>query len=138
MKYSTPLELITVRMQALRQGDFGPIYDSYHAEAPFLMHFATKADYLAFAEQQLANIVLSDWKDLGQREIKPDEVEILLWMSIGEGSAAQDFFELALLLQVENGWLYHSAQKLSREDYVGEVENLNFCHFDQAEQKIRF
>lgn len=137
-KLSTPSTLIERRMQALEQRDFSLIYDSYHDEAPFLKHFTDKSDYLVFAEQQLGVIVLAEWRNLGQRETRSGEVEVLVWMQMGKGTAAQDLFELALLINTASGWRYHSAQKLTREDYAGAVEDIDFCHFDQAEQKIRF
>jgi len=135
---TTPSELLNQRMLALTQGDFGLIYDSYHPEAPFLGHFPDRSEYLEFAQQQLLEIALVEWKTFGQREKQKGKVEILLWMRIGEGAAAQDLFELALLFQTEAGWRYHSAQKLTSEDYSGSIDEISFLVFDQAVQKIRF
>lgn len=134
----SPDALLEGRMQALQQGDFNLIYDSYHSEAPFLKHFTDKSDYLSFAAQQLGGISLAEWKILGQREANDDDVEVMLWMRVGDGTAAQDLFELALLISADGGWRYHSAQKLTREDYAGAIEELDFSDFDQAAQKIRF
>jgi hypothetical protein len=40
------------------------------------------------------------------------------------------------LIKTTAGWRYHSAQKLSHEDYPGEPERVDFDHFDQVVQKI--
>ena len=132
--YKSPTALIEGRMRALEQGDFSLIYDSYHSESPFLGFFRSKSEYLDFAEQQLKGLVLSEWKILRQRDTDSDDVEILLWMRVG----AQDLFELARLIPSDDGWRYHSAQKLTREEYRGSVEKINFADFDQVAQKIRF
>lgn len=137
MNFKTPEELLSARMKALEEQEFALIYDTFHDDAPFKQHFPSRTEYLAFAEQQLRAIEITDWKIMGQRPAKGD-VEIVLWMRMGEGQAAQDLFELALLIETGNGWRYHSAQKLTREDYTGPVEQIDFIHFDQAEQKIRF
>ena len=59
-------------------------------------------------------------------------------MEIAVGDGRQYFYELALLRKTADGWRYHSAQKLSGEDYSGPPEQLDFCHFDSIAQKIRF
>ena len=135
---TTPVALMEGRMRALERGDFSLIYDSYHRQAPFLGHFSDKAEYLDFADRQLRGIALTGWRILRRRERAGGEVEILLWMRIGTGPAAQDLFELARLIDTEHGWRYHSAQKLTREDYPGPAELIDFEHFDQAALKIRF
>ena len=135
---STPESLVESRMNAFEQGVFGLVYDSYHIESPFLQHFLDKTDYLTFADQQLGDIVLADWKMFGQRQINDHTVEVLLWMQMGEGAEELDLFEMALLLLTKSGWRYHSAQKLTREDYGGAFDQIDFCHFDQAAEKTRF
>lgn len=136
--FSTPALLIESRMRAFEQSEFSLVYDSYHIESPFLQHFTDKSDYLSFAGQELGDIVLAGWKMFGQRQINDQAVEVLLWMQMGEGEDALDLFELALLLLTKTGWRYHSAQKLTREDYAGDFDQIEFCHFDQAAEKIRF
>lgn len=138
MAETTPVEFINKRMDAFKKGDFGRVYDSYHIESPFLQHFLDKSDYLAFAADQLGDIVLADWKIFGQRRINEQAVEILLWMQMGEGDENLDLFEMALLLLTKSGWRYHSAQKLTREDYSGAFDQIDFCHFEQVPEKIRF
>lgn len=137
-EFVTPAALIESRMNAFARGDFGLVYDSYHFQSPFIQHFRDKSDYLAFAAEQLGEIRLAAWRQFGQRRIDDQAVEVLLWMRTGEGDEAVDLFEMALLLETPSGWRYHSAQKLTREDYDGAFDQIDFCHFDQAEEKIRF
>ena len=133
-----PKGLLQFRFRALQAAEFGLVYQSYHAEAPFLQHFPDPAEYLKFAAAQLGPMVALQWRLLKQRRPTATEAEVLCWMQVGNGPDGQELFELALLLKTPAGWRYHSGQKLTREDYRGCVSELDFCHFEQAAQKIRY
>ena len=126
------------RFLALNNGDFAAIYASYHAEAPFLQQFTDCDTYVDYAKQHLGGVNISDWFCLLQRTVAPKQVEAVLVMEVATENGKQYFYELALLLDTAAGWRYHSAQKLSVEDYSGDPKLLNFSHFDDVSQKIRF
>lgn len=132
----TPLQFLTQRFAALANADYAAVYASYHADAPFLQSFPDCAAYLAYADQCLGAVRIRSWQSLRQRILTADRQEHLLLMELEVDGSSQDFFELALLINSADGWRYHSAQKLSREDYGGAPEQLDFCHFEQAVQKI--
>jgi len=75
---------------------------------------------------------------LKRRMVNELQQEVLLVMEIETESALQFFYELALLIETDSGWCYHSAQKLGTDDYPGPPNQIDFCHFDNAAQKIRF
>ena len=126
------------RFAALDRGDYGVVFDSYHVDAPFLQQFSDRDAYINFARQQLGSIRIIEWSCLRQRIIGDNQLEALLIMEIVTEAGAQFFYELALLINTEAGWSYHSAQKLGEDDYSGTSQQIDFCHFDDAAQKIRF
>lgn len=132
----TSQQLLESRFAALGNADFAAVYASYHADAPFLENFPDCAAYVEFAEQQLAAVQVRSWRSLRQRTLATEREEHLLLMELAFAGGSQNFYELALLIKTTEGWRYHSAQKLSQEDYPGEPGNIDFCHFDQVSQKI--
>ena len=134
----TVQQLLENRFTALSCGDYGTLYDSYHPDAPFLQQFGDRRIYRDFARQQLASMRIIDWSCPLQRTAGDNRTEALLVMEIATESGTQFFYELALLIDTEAGWQYHSAQKLGADDYVGIAQQIDFSHFDNAVQKIRF
>ncbi len=126
------------RFAALADGDYQAVYDTYHPDAPFLQNFANAAEYCAFAKMQLGAIEVQRWQIKKVRTVADTRVECLLVMELAVEGVAQYFYELALLVRTEGAWRYHSAQKLSVEDFPGDPEGIDFGAFDQAQQKIRF
>lgn len=134
----TPLQFLDKRFSALISADYGFVYDSYHGDAPLVQQFTDRKDYINFARQQLAAIVVNDWRCLRQRSVEEKQLECLLIMNIMIAGSSQFFYELALLIETEKGWRYHSAQKLGADDYAGSPDLIDFSHFDTATPKIRF
>ena len=126
------------RFAALIRGDYATVYASYHPDAPFLQQFDNLDAYLCFARQQLSGVKVRNWQCLQQRFIDEQQIEAILAMEIVTAEGSQSFYELALLIETADGWRYHSAQKLGADDYSGSAEQLDFCHFDDVNQKIRF
>lgn len=134
----TVQQLLEHRFSALAGGDYPAVYDSYHSDAPFLQQFGSRSTYVRFARQQLGDIKIKNWFCLKRRMVNELQQEVLLVMEIETESALQFFYELALLIETDSGWRYHSAQKLGTDDYPGPPNQIDFCHFDNAAQKIRF
>jgi len=126
------------RFDALAHGDYQAVYDSYHPEAPFLQNFSTAEEYCTFAATQLKEIQVRQWQVKKIRATAADQVECLLIMELVVDGVARYFYELALVLLVAERWRYHSAQKLSAEDYPGDPQDIDFRDFDEIQQKIRF
>ena len=133
----TVQQFLEKRFNALDSGDYGMVYDTYHADAPFLQQFDDRNAYIDFAGQRLGTVKIIDWSCPQQRTVGDNRLEALLVMEIVTDVGAQFFYELALLLDTEAGWRYHSAQKLGAED-CGLPEQIDFHHFDNTSQKIRF
>ncbi len=130
-------ELVRQRFAALEAQDFAALYASYHPQSPFLEQFPSLEAYLDFAAQALAKLKLSATSIGAARETE-EGIELICGLSFELAGESQTLYELALLMQAEEGWRYHSAQKLSAEDYSGEFAALDFSHFDQQATKIRF
>ena len=132
------LQFLESRFSALSRGDYAAVYDNYHPEAPFLQQFGSRSNYLRFARQQLGVIEIKNWSSLQQRLVAERQLEVLLVMEIITAAQPQFFYELALLIETADGWRYHSAQKMGADDYPGPAEEIDFHHFDNIAQKIRF
>jgi len=133
----TAEELIRLRFSALEEHNFALLYASYHPLAPFLEQFPDAGAYLEFAVQTLSGLRLCKTR-VGLSRATPGGVELICALSFELGSSLQTLYELALLKPTEAGWRYHSAQKLTGEDYQGEFAALDFIHFDRQSPQIRF
>ena len=129
--------LIRVRYAALREQNFSLLYASYHPQAPFLEQFSHLQSYLEFAADSLCALQLRAG-DVGASRTTADGVEVICALRFEIGGVAQVLYELALVMPTALGWRYHSAQKLTAEDYQGEFAALDFVHFDQQSPRIRF
>jgi uncharacterized protein YchJ len=135
---NSPAELLAARFNALLSGNFEQLYASYHPESPFIRQFLNCQDYVRFAAQQLSGIKLVSWQTLASRALDAQRLEQLLVMEIAVAGGRQFLYELALLVKTGAGWRYHSAQKLTGDDYPGPPDELDFHHFDSGAQKIRY
>jgi SEC-C motif-containing protein len=134
----TAEDLMSKRFAALASGDYASVYETYHQDSPFIRQFSDCDAYICFARQQLNTIKVWSWQSLRQRQIDSLQQEHLLIMELAVDGRRQYFYELALLINTPAGWRYHSAQKLSAEDYAGPPEQIQFSCFDQVTQKIRY
>lgn len=130
-------EQLQQRFTALAQRDFARLYASYHPQAPFLAQFPVEADYLAFAAEVLGQIKVIE-TGIGAGRLSAEGVEVICELHFSLDGASQRLFELALFMETTLGWRYHSAQKLTADDYPGSFSGLDFTWFDQQPVKIRF
>jgi SEC-C motif-containing protein len=134
---TAPADLIRQRFSDLKSGNFAALYHSYDAQSPFLQQFPSLQEYLEFAAQ-----VLVEMKPLqvliGDQRNSEEGVELICQLSFELGGTTQILYELALVVRAEEGWRYHSAQKLTSEEYAGPFSGLDFSTFDRQPLKIRF
>lgn len=131
-------DFLSSRFAALGSGDFSAVYATYHEDSPFIRQFSGCREYVDFAQQQLCDIKVTSWQSLRSRQPAADRCEHLLVIELAVAETRQYFYELALLINTPDGWRYHSAQKLSVEDYPGPPEQIQFAHFDQRSEKLRY
>lgn len=132
-----PKKKIEERFDALMSGDFSTLYRSYHPRAPFMQQFPTEEDYLCFASRHLARMVVSQ-THIGDSREADGGSEVLCGLVFELDGRRQVLYELALLLPSAEGWRYHSAQKLSVDQFRGTFAQLDFVLFDDQPKKIRF
>ena len=133
----TAEEVLRIRYTALEEHNFSLLYASYHPRAPFLEQFSSAMAYLDFAAHSLSDLRLIESR-VGVSRAVAEGVEQVCMLCFELGKETQTIYELALLKPTDDGWRYHSAQKLTSEDYQGEFSALDFVHFEQQEIKIRF
>lgn len=133
----SPEELLRQRFHAARQGDFGFIYDTTHEESTLRQSFPSRGEYVLFGQQQLLqSFHVVGCRAIDQRQVDESTVEMTFWMATETDEGLQELFELGRFVRTPEGWRYHSGQKMTREDYTGEIDDLSFADFDAVGQKI--
>lgn len=133
-----PTELIAARVEAFRRGDFGFIFDSYHPDSFFREQFPERSAYLAFAAEHLAGRIRIECCRILREELGASVARVIFYQRIQVAGEVQETFELARLYREQGRWFYHSSQKLSREEFAGAPEQLDFIHFDAVADKVWF
>lgn len=134
----SPAELVTARCRAFDAGDFVFVYDSYHPDSFFIRQFPDREAYIAYARTRLAR----DYKILECRVLKErggaEQAEVLFFLASLFRGVRQESFELSTLVRTAGGWRYHSSQKLSREDFSGELDAVDWSDFEAVGEKVFF
>ncbi len=134
----SPVDCLRRRFEAHRCGDYAAIYGSFHPQAPFLLHFPDLATYETFAREQLSSIQMLSWRCTMDRSLDAGQVECIQIVEFEHEGMISCIIELALLIDVGQGWRYHSAQKLNAQDLSVSAELVDFSHFDEAADRVRF
>lgn len=134
----TPADCLRQRFMAHRRSDYAAVYASYHPQAPFLQHFPDLSSYLTFARTQLTEVELVAWQCIMERHLDVEQVECIQLVEYLYKGTTSCMVELALLIDTSQGWRYHSAQKLDVQDLPVPAVLVDFSHFDQAQDKVRF
>ena len=134
----TPADCLQQRFDAHCRGDYAALYATYHPEAPFLHYFPELDDYLSFARENLSAIQLRSWRCTMERRLDEQQTECLQIIEFVHGGLSCQALESALLLHTAKGWLYHSAQKIDPDTLSVPLTQVDFSHFDQAADKVRF
>jgi SEC-C motif-containing protein len=138
MKELSPSQLILARSRAFTEGDFGFVYDSYHPDSNFCRQFPDRQAYLDYARTVLAlDFVIDDCR-IVKEQVAEGQARVLFYLDACFRGERVETFELALLLSTADGWRYHSGQKLTRDEYRGEIEAIDWEDFERAREKIVF
>ncbi|MFO7766328.1 MAG: hypothetical protein R6V33_07845 [Pelovirga sp.] len=134
----TPIECLRRRFDAHRNSDFATVYASYHPQAPFLLQFQDLNSYLTFAREHLSSIRMLSWRCTRERRLNCRQSECLQIIEFEHAGTTSRIAELALVILAPDGWRYHSAQKLDPDSLSVPLTMVDFNHFDQADEKVRF
>lgn len=134
----TPIDCLQQRFEAHRRKDYHAIYATYHPDAPFLQYFPILDDYLIFARENLVTTQMRSWRCTMERRLDPQHAECLQIVEFSHDGLIRQSLELALLIQTSAGWQYHSAQKLDPDTLPVPLTQVDFSHFDEVVDKVRF
>jgi len=138
LRLASAAELIRGRFRAFAAGDFGFIYDSYHPEALFRQHFPDRATYLAYGRSTLsADFRIRECRIL-KEQVAGAEASVLFYLDILHQGKRVESFELASLLRTEAGWRYCGGEKLAREEFAGEIGEIDWKDFAGGRDKVFF
>lgn len=134
----SPAELVEARVRAFRKGDFAFIYETYHSESHFLRQFPDKDAYIRQGLQTLsADYAIRECRVVTEH-VESGEATVIFYLDVRFQGARQESFELAFFYLEDGEWRYHCSQKLTREDYDGPVEEIDWSDFEQVENKVYF
>lgn len=132
----TPAQLILARSRAFTEGDFGFIYDSYHQDSNFRRQFPDRAAYLEYGRSALTVDFVIDECRILHEKVDEQVARVIFYLDARFRGKRVETFELALLLATADGWLYHSGQKLGRDEYAGEIAAIGWGDFDRPEKTV--
>lgn len=134
----TPSALILARAAASRSGDFGFIFDSYHADSNFRRQFPLRQDYLDFAHEVLdGEIVLRECRVLHER-FDGEEAAVLFYQRVEAHGVMSETLELAWLKRGEQGWSFDCSERLDRSAIERPLEEIEWDDFARAAEKVVF
>ncbi len=134
----TPIDCLRQRFEAHRRSDYAAIYATYHPDAPFLQQFPDLDYYADFARENLSSIQMMSWQCIMERRLDPQQSECIQILEFDQCGVHCRMAELALLVLTAQGWLFHSAQKLDPDALSVPLALVDFSHFDDAVDKVRF
>jgi len=134
----SPSELVQARCRAFGEGDFAFIYDTYHADSYFRAQFTSRRAYLRHGMASLSQDFRICECRILKEQIDGQEARVLFYLDSVYRCERVESFELAHFLCTEQGWRYHSSQKMAREDFSGEIEAIDFQDFERIKDKVFF
>jgi SEC-C motif domain protein len=134
-----PAEILALRVRAFRLGDFGVIYDSYHADSFFRAQFPDRDDYIRYAWAHLRrDFRIRSCRVLGARQPASDEYHLIFHQIVEVADGLVETLEMARFFETEEGWRYHSSQKMEHGEFSGAPEAIRFVDFDRLHPKVFF
>lgn len=131
MSAYSPSQLILARCQAFSSGDFGFIFDSYHAASNFRRQFPDRNEYCRYGEKHLARgYKIVDCRILDE-QTDGDESRVVFLMLIDLQGDRQSFAELAWLKRAGGAWRYHRGQKMTADELPDEPDSLTIEDFSR-------
>lgn len=135
----SPTQLVTARAQAFATGDFAFIYDSYHPEAPFRRHFPVRDEYLSYARTELqGRYRINSCRILDHDLPAASEARVLFFLDIEYGGEPHQSLESARFRQTADGWRYHSAHKVDRDQFKGALEEITMAEVEERAGNVCF
>jgi SEC-C motif-containing protein len=125
----TPAEVIAGRSAAFARGDFGFIYDSYHADSNFRRQFAIREEYLTYGRDSLGQDYRIVSCQILAEHVTASESRVVYLMEMQVRGRRQRYAELAWLRRENAAWRYHRGQKMAEEEFPGNPEELGFSDF---------
>lgn len=134
----TPAQLVNARCEAFQRGDFGFIYDSYHADSPFRGLYPQRQAYLRQGQGELQRDYQIRQCRVLREEVGEDEARVLFYLASSYQGVAAETFELSRFTRTPAGWRYHSSQKMPRQEFAGSIAEIAWEDFERLQDQIYF
>lgn len=134
----TPAQLVRARCEAFQRGDFGFIYDSYHADSPFRGLYPQRQAYLRQGQGELLRDYQIRQCRVLKEEVGAQEARVLFYLATTYQGVGGETFELSRFTFTAEGWRYHSSQKLERQEFGGTIEEIDWEAFERVKDQIVF
>jgi len=134
----SPAELVLRRRDAFAEGDFAFIYDTYHPDSNFRTQFPNRQAYISLGKKSLQRDFHIDQCRILKEAVGNEEARVLFYLDTRFRGEREETFELSRFLRTERGWRYHSSQKLSRAEFSGTLEEIDWPDFAKVKDKVFF
>ncbi|MBE0599569.1 MAG: hypothetical protein IH614_20200 [Desulfuromonadales bacterium] len=136
---SSPATLILQRCRAFVGGDFGLVWDIHHPDSFFRGLYPDREAYLEFAGTSLqADFTIRECRIL-QEESGESAARVIYYLDIQFKGERRESFELCWLRRLDDGqWRYLATQKIERQEFHGEMDEIGWEDFERAEDKVIF
>lgn len=134
----SPSQLILSRVEAFRRCDFGFIYDSCHPDSNFRRQFPDRDEYIRHGWANLGKEFRILACAIIREETGDGRARVIFSLEFEMHGTRQLYAELAWLEDSGAGWLYRCGQKLTPDEFPVPVARLDFCHFDEAPNKVLY
>lgn len=134
----SPAELVLARSRAFCRGDFGFIFDSYHAESNFRRQFLERDEYLQFGRASLGRDYRILRTEILAERVLTHEAQVIFLLDMQVHGEVQQFAELAWLRREGSDWRYHRSQKMTAEELPADPRQLDFTDFARLDPATVF
>ncbi len=135
----SPSELIIARCRAFAEEDFGFIYDTHHPDSFFRRLYPDRDGYVEYGRSTLSPTFRIRECRILHEEVRGDLARVIYYLDTEYKGERLESFELSRLRRMdEEGWLYYRTQKLERQDFDGEIEDIGWADFDRVQDKLEF
>lgn len=134
----SPGEVLQARAAAFERGDYGLIFDSYHADSMFRQQFPDRNAYLAYGREQLTGEYRIHACRVLQEVVEGSCARVISLLEFERSGTRLQLLELTWMLPVGRSWRVHSAQKQAPGDFACPPEEVGFEDFARITDAVIF
>ena len=134
----SPSEIVLERFRAFLAGDFGFIYDTYHAESNFRQQYQDRDGYILHGKNILIENYQLEECRIVKEKVVGSKAQVIFLMKMTTEGRTNSYAERAWFLLENQDWHYHRGQKITLDELKVNPDALDFKDFDQLDSSTIF